>query len=307
MYKIRPASKADIPAIIGLWRVARPYDGIRRDSVESFFADSSHYQPEAALVAEADDGIAGFIIGVVREKAGMIPVFCVRPQDLGGGVADALLDKLTSFFEEQGLTVAEAGTAWESGLSKCGYDTRYVDILEVFERNGFKKVWSDEELDGDIEKDLVRFEIPDWASDARAALHAEGFTFSMCEPDMKDMYLRFMEDHFGGYKGWVQMAKEYVGGARETAFHLLAFRGDDVVGFTQCRFRRMWQIDATGVRKGLRRKKIGGVLVFLALEEMKRRGAERMCIGECPLDFYHIVGGEVMRRYQILRKALGGG
>ena len=307
MYKIRPASKADIPAIIGLWRVARPYDGIRRDSVESFFADSSHYQPEAALVAEADDGIAGFIIGVVREKAGMIPVFCVRSQDLGGGVADALLGRLTSVFQEKGLTVAEAGTAWESGLSKCGYDTRYVDILEVFERNGFKKVWSDEELDGDIEKDLVRFEIPDWASDARAALHAEGFTFSMCEPDMKDMYLRFMEDHFGGYKGWVYRAREHVEGTRECGLHLLAFRGDEVVGFTQCVLDQIWRIDATGVRKDLRRKKIGGVLVFLALEEMKRRGAERMCIGECPLDFYHIVGGEVMRRYQILRKALGGG
>ena len=124
---------------------------------------------------------------------------------------------------------------------------------------------------------------------------------------MRQDYLKFMEIHFGEYRGWCMRAQRYVDCKLESGFHLLALHADDIVGFTECVYDGDWHIYATGVRRDHRRKGIGSVLVFLALDEMKRRGAERMYIGECPYDFYKIVEGQILRRYMVMRKALASG
>ncbi|GAG49795.1 unnamed protein product, partial [marine sediment metagenome] len=117
----------------------------------------------------------------------------------------------------------------------------------------------------------------------------------------------FMDTHLNGYKGWREMARDYVAGEGDPRLRILAFRGDEVVGFTQLAKETSWYIPATGVRTDLRRKRIGPVLVFLALEEMVRRDADHMWICDCPLDFYKMVDGKITRRYVQLRKKLSDG
>lgn len=302
---IRSARESDIAELVDLWRLARPHDTVNPQSLADFFSSPGLYQPEAVLTAEKGADLAGFIIGTVREeREGRIPLFFVHPAWQDMQVADDLLRRVVSCFQKRGLPRAEAGTAWETDLSDCGYDTRYAGILAVFARNGFERAWPDEELDVDIVKDLRGLEIPGWASDARTALEGDGMRFALCGPEMRQDYLQFMLDRFSGYRGWCARAKRYVDCAEEPGFHLLALRGNGIVGFTECVFDGDWHIYATGVREDLRRRKIGSALVFLSLEEMKRRGAQRMYIGEAPLDFYHIVEGRILRRYMAMRKVL---
>lgn len=269
------------------------------------FDKSDFFRPEAVLVAELCGRIVGFAVGTVRGgQEGRIPLLFVDPAWQDTPVPDNLLARILDCFRGVGLSRAEAGTAWETGLSDCGYDTRYVDALAAFSRNGFKRVWSDQELDVDIVKDLRGLEIPQWVLDARARLESEGMRFNLCEAEMKREYLEFMLQDFGTHGGWCTRAKLYVDSHEEPGFHLLARLAGDIVGFTECVFDADWHIYATGVRESLRRKKTGSVLVFLSLDEMRRRGAEKMYVGEAPRDFYHILGGQVLRRYMVMSTAL---
>ena len=306
MYKIRRARNGDIPEIIELWRLTRPHDTIKQKSVERFFDDPTCYRSDTVLVAQADAVIIGFIVGVVdnRRRQGRIPVFFVHPNYLGCDTPDDLLNHVLDVFRAEGLALAEAGTSWGTGLSDCGYDSRYVDILDVFSRNGFERVWTDDELDVDIVRSLKDFSIPPWVLRIREKLEQVGIFFGFCEPEFRTKYLRFMKQHFRNYISWCERAEQYVESSDDPRLRVLAFRGNEIVGFTECRYEDGWHIDATGVREDLRRQGIGTVLVYLAMEEMKRQGAERMYVGECPYDFYKVIAGQVLRHYMVMRKTL---
>ena len=58
------------------------------------------------------------------------------------------------------------------------------------------------------------------------------------------------------------------------------------------------------MREDLRLKRIGKVLVFLAIEDIKRRGADRMCVSDCPVEFYRVIEGEIVRRYVMMGRSL---
>jgi GNAT superfamily N-acetyltransferase len=171
----------------------------------------------------------------------------------------------------------------------------------MFTRNGFEQT---DDAQVDIVKNLLGFTMPPWVTRAAESLHQQGITFDFCEPAFRQKYLQFMTEHLPGFSGWCEAAKDYVENEGDPRLRILAFHASTVVGFTAYSKDYDWYIWATGVRRDFRRKKIGSVLVFLALEEMKRRGASRMCISDCPYDFYKVVEGEVVRRYIWMAKAL---
>ena len=309
MVDIRTMRKSDVPRVVELWRAARPHDCVDRTKLEAFLDSSPFFRPDATLVAVDGDDVVGVIVGTARgEDQGRVPLFFASSQHADSRSADALLQRVLEVFRDAGMSDVEAGTSWETGLSDCGYDTRYEDIIGVLSRNGFRRVWSDDQLDVDILKDLRVFAPPPWVAEARAGLARDGFSFVPCTPALRQRYLAFMLEHFRSYGGWCTRAKEYVEGGRESGFHMLAFRDGDIVGFTECAFRvderpsGDWYLYATGVRPDLRRKKIGSVLVYESLAETKERGGDRACIGEAPLDFYRVVEGTVLRRYMVMRR-----
>ena len=91
---------------------------------------------------------------------------------------------------------------------------------------------------------------------------------------------------------------------QDPGLRVLARCGAEIVGFTALAKDRDWYIRATGVRPDFRWRRIGTVLVHLGMAEMKRRGAARMCVSNCPIEFYKVVDGEVVRRYVTLTKRL---
>ena len=305
MISIRPAHGSDVPNVIELWRSTRPHDYVDPTKLERFLNSSSFFLPEATLVAVDDGELAGFIVGTVRGKEeGRIPLLMVSRRHVNSPVGDGLLRRVLDFFMAAGLRRVEAGTSWETRLSDCGYDSRYTETIQIFLRNGFQKVWSDDELDADILKDLRTFEIPQSVSDARSALEQRGLDFGVCTPEMPGSYLDFMLRHFADYKRWCARAEAYVEHDSETGFHMLAMRDEEIVGFTECVLDSDWHVYATGVRSDMRRRKIGTVLVYLSFLEMKRRGAQEALVGEAPLDFYRVVHGQVLRRYMVMCRNL---
>ena len=177
------------------------------------------------------------------------------------GLGDELVGRIESFFRGIGVETANV----DELFFHQWMDTRYADLLAIFGRCGYEWIWQEHELDGDIYKDLQDFTLRDWIIQARESLANEGITFGFCEPQFRQAYLEFMDTHLTGYEGWRQMAREYVDGEGDPRLRILAFRGDEVMGFTQLAKETSWYIAATGVREELRRKRIGPVLVYLAL------------------------------------------
>jgi hypothetical protein len=113
-----------------------------------------------------------------------------------------------------------------------------------------------------------------------------------------------MLEHFGSYATWCDRAKANASIISASQFRLLAIQRDAIIGFTECCDRDGWHILATGVVEGSRRRKIGTVLIYLAAEEVRRRGGEVLWIGEAPYAFYRVIGGTVVYRFVTMRKTL---
>jgi len=297
---IRPATRDDVPDIVRLWNECLMYDRDDLEGVCAFF-DSEHYHPEGVLVATAGGEMVASIFAGAHGKTGWIPRLALHPDRAAGGLGEELVGRIEAFFRAGGVETAKVeGLFFHSWM-----DTRYTDLLAIFERCGYEWTWQEHELDGDVYKDLGGFTLPVWILNARNSLAAEGITFGFCEPHLRQAYLEFMDTHLAGYGGWRKRARDYVDEGGDPRLRILALRGDEVVGFAELAKETSWYIPATGVREDLRRRRIGPVLVHLALEEMVRRGADHMWVCDCPLDFYEtVIDGKVTRRYVQLRKTL---
>lgn len=270
-----------------------PYDKADQGRLDAFF-NSEYYEPNGVLVAEADTSIVGFVIGILQGDTGWIPVFFVHTKYVRGDVGDILLRHIMDFFLVRGGRYAKVGPFDYKVRFLNGIDSRYTEILGILSKNGFEVTDADQV---DIVKDLELFEMPIWVKEAYQSLHQENITFGFCEPIFLQKYQKFMMEHF---PYWYDPTEAQV----EPRLRILAFHSGDIIGFTVYAKEDYWYIWATGVRTDFRWKKIGSVLVFLALEEMKGRGASKMCISDCPLSFYKVVEGKVVRRYMCMGKAL---
>jgi GNAT superfamily N-acetyltransferase len=285
-----------------LWSLCLIHDPLDPQRLERFFDDPACYEPDAALVAEADGAIAGFIMGIANQgDTGWVPVFLVHPEHYAGDVGDSLLRQLEGLFSSRGVKRIRVEPLGGELRFFTGIDRRYQELLAILSRDGFA-VADDSQVD--IVKDLTSFEMPAWAAGAKKSLEKQGFTFGFCEPHLRQAYLEFMSTHFGGYGGWMIETRKYVEEGGDPRLRMLAFLSGEIVGFTAYAKEDDWYIWSTGVRQDLRGKKVGSVLVFLALEEMKRRSAARMCVYDCPIEFYKIPEGEVVRRYVMMAKDL---
>ena len=301
MQAIRPADKNDLSEIIALWSACLTHDQVDPELLEGFFENAGCYEPEGVLVAEVDGKIVGFIIGIGnRGDTGWIPLLLVHPEHLRSGVGDSLLLQVQGYLSERGARDVRVEPFGAEVRFFTGMDTRYVGLMDLLSRNGFH-VTDDSQVD--IVKDLEAFEMPGWVMKARRLLEPE-ITFGFCEPQFRQALLEFMSAHFSGYSSWCEALREYVEREGDPRLRVLAFRSGDVVGFTAFEKEVDWYTWATGVREDLRGRKTGSFLVHMALEEMKRRGAARMCISDCPIEFYKVVEGEVMRRYVMMCKSL---
>jgi len=304
MDTVRGASAPDIEDILTAWAVSMPYDPVSRSALEAFLSNPRYCQTGSAAVAEKDGEAVGFAAGIAAEEnAGWIPVFFVRPDLAGGRLADDLLDFVLEYLKRRGVTYVRAEPfEWSEARFFTGIDSRYSHILDILERRGFVRT---DESQVDIVKDLRDFRPADDVAAARLSLEREGFTFTLCDEVTRRPYLEFLDKYFERYQGWrIGIRRQLEAG--DLARHTLALLSGEVVGFCAFDKETDWYIWASGVREDLRLKGIGTILVYLALEEITRRGAERMLVSDCPIEFYKILNGRIERHYVMLGRKLGG-
>jgi ribosomal protein S18 acetylase RimI-like enzyme len=85
---IRPATKADVPKILALWRAAGAIPGATddADAIEALI----EYDADALLVADVDGALAGTVIGAWDGWRGNLYRLAVSPAHQRRGIATAL-------------------------------------------------------------------------------------------------------------------------------------------------------------------------------------------------------------------------
>ena len=144
---IRPATSADLPALgrLGatLMRVHYEFDhhrfmGPGRDPERGYaaFLATQLDDPDClVLVAEKDDGIAGYLYAGIeprswkelRERAGFIHDILVEPGNRRAGLAEALIDRALDWFRSRGVPRVLLWTAAPNAGAQ-----------RLFDRKGFR-------------------------------------------------------------------------------------------------------------------------------------------------------------------------
>lgn len=130
--KTRKISTKDVPQIISIQesiikkRVSKKWVQMIKDHLQK--------QEGIGFVASKDGQVVGFIIGEMKgegfglEQSGWIEVVGVHPRQMGGGIGQALAEKLFEFFKRKGIQDIYTAVRWDA-----------VDMISFFKSIGFDR------------------------------------------------------------------------------------------------------------------------------------------------------------------------
>lgn len=133
---VRPMNKKDITQAVNIHkRVIR--EGLSQDldyEITKLFDSFINKTPKTCLVAEINNDVAGFVIGVIKEwgfgveRSGWIEMIEVDPSIMGEGVGKSLGEALIKYFTKEGIKEVYTSVKWDSG-----------DLIAFFKSIGFDK------------------------------------------------------------------------------------------------------------------------------------------------------------------------
>ncbi|KYK34014.1 MAG: hypothetical protein AYK22_00845 [Thermoplasmatales archaeon SG8-52-3] len=133
---VRPMNVKDITQAVNIHkRVIR--EGLSQDldyEITELFVSFIKKTPKTCLVAEINNNVAGFIIGVIKEwgfgveRSGWIEMIEVDPKIMGKGVGKSLGEALIKYFTDEGIKEVYTSVKWDSG-----------DLIAFFKSIGFDK------------------------------------------------------------------------------------------------------------------------------------------------------------------------
>jgi ribosomal protein S18 acetylase RimI-like enzyme len=133
---VRPMNKKDITQAVNIHkRVIR--EGLSQDldyEITKLFDSFIDKTPKTCLVAEINNDVAGFVIGVIKEwgfgveRSGWIEMIEVDPSIMGEGVGKSLGEALIKYFTKEGIKEVYTSVKWDSG-----------DLIAFFKSIGFDK------------------------------------------------------------------------------------------------------------------------------------------------------------------------
>lgn len=106
MLSIRPATQADVPAVIALWHAAE-VEPTHTDDMESV-SQLLGRDPGALIVAEADHGLVGSVIAAWDGWRGSIYRLAVEPSQRRRGLGRRLVQAAESRLSEAGAARLQA-------------------------------------------------------------------------------------------------------------------------------------------------------------------------------------------------------
>ena len=262
-----------IEPVLDVWQRAlsdRKYDfQMHETKFRERVLNNPAFDPEGALVAEAEGKVVGFALAVALTEGntGFLSVLMVDPAYQRQGIGSALLKRAEAFLAHQGKEQIRTHGGNPIRFS-TGVDVTMPAYYFLLNR-GYRNQGS---LDLYMQMDFADFEWQEEVSGFIEESKKQGIRFGLCEANQSQALCRFLQEHFPGLEASV---KEVLTG--EPPYPVFVATDDpQVVGFSG----PLWvQPGGYGGFRGIamhpdyQRRKIGTVLFNLMCAEFKKRGA----------------------------------
>lgn len=313
MYSIRKFRYDDEESVINLWNKCLTRDPINSDTFHKRILLDPNFNRELCLVAEAEEVIVGFILGIVRkypyEERGMepdrawIPIMFVDSKYRVNRVGTSLLNEMEKLFiklNRKNVTLA----AYSPNYFFPGPDkVVYSDSIEFFKKRGYEVLGEAVGMD----KLLYDFKIPEEIYSIEGDLKREGYRVECFNKKYTLPLLEFMQENFPG--GWVRNAREALLKNRGEDTIILALDKDDaIVGYCQRAIDDLeGHFGPFGVSETLRGKRLGTVLFYKMLFDMYSKGIYHVWLAwtdGAAQKFYERAGMKVNKTHAVMKKSL---
>ncbi|MCP2241172.1 GNAT family N-acetyltransferase [Thermoanaerobacterium thermosaccharolyticum] len=299
--------------VIDLWNNCLTRDPIDQNIFHKKVILDENFNNELCLVAEDNNRIVGFILGMSRKypyeergtepEKGWISVVFVDKDYRFNGIGKKLVEEIEKRFINMGkrnITLA----SYSPNYFFPGPDKDvYSDSIEFFKKLGYQ------ELGEAVGMDMILydFKIPDEVKEIEKNLNEKGYRIETFKKIYSLPLLQFLQKHFPG--GWVRNARNALIKNKAEDTLLLAFdKNNDIVGYCQ---RAIDDIEGHfgpfGVDENLRGQKIGTVLFYKMLFDMYKRGIYHVWLAWTDGDaqrFYERAGMKVNKKHAIMKKIL---
>jgi mycothiol synthase len=299
---LRPLHQSDLTNLLALWNRSAPHDPLNTALLHEKIWEDVNFDARFTFGAEADGPLAGFIVGVVRDRpagrVGYIKLLAVdeafRQRETGSRLLEALEHRLAT----AEVTEIRVGESAPNYLTP-GVDVRYEAAQHFFEAHGYLRFAETHNMHAD----LVAHDFQ--TGEAERALAREGIEVRRAMAGDTVPVLQFLAG-----QDWAAWTEEVRRCFRNAPISLhLARRNGDVVGFAAYDSNNVgtgW-FGPMGTAEAARRQGIGGVLLKRCLRDLRAQGRTLATIPWVgPLEFYtDQVGAAVCRRFVRYQKRLG--
>ena len=294
--RILEMQQSDLSRVVDAIKALPYHPGIDTAWLRYRTLDDPTSARELLLLAKVEGNVAGVCFGCVRDNAGLITQFGVKPEYRRQGIATALFGEIESRFSARGITeilvggvapkyfdpgVLVTSTEALSFLLHRGYNTDRVSRVDM----------AVDLANSDLETAQAEKRMASMGIVARRAARSEIASAAQFARDIFSANWQFELSHAADFEPvpiFIALEKD----------RIVSFASYDVTG--PCRF------GPTGTHPAYRRRGIGATLLKMCLRSLRERGetvAEILWVG--PIGFYaRAVDARVHKVYWLFKKSL---
>lgn len=314
------ATRKDVPEIVELWNAAfgSNWPLTERLLLQSVEGDP-FYEAEGSWFARDGERVVGYILSKSMRDAGPelgrfqgrggIGALCVHPEYQRRGIGSELLNRAEEYLTFHGSPVT---TLYYPHHILPGIPEECATARQLFEERGYTG-WHE---CADLTRDLSDYVVPDKV--LRAIEQNPNVEIRPAREDESTPIVEMVAREFPG--GWTYSTKSHFERGGKASDLILAVEDGEVIGFCHTAdFHSNWLLPSTywfpllgekfgglgpvGLAKVHRKRGLGLALTALAVEDLKRRGVQKMAIDWTNLiAFYEQLGFQVWKKYRQCEK-----
>ena len=307
-------NSSDIPALLDLWNACLPNFPLSDKLLRQSMLDDPYYERDGCFIARDKEQIIGWVMAKSMRRAGAeigrfqnrggIGALCVHPDFQRHGLGTQLLTRAENWLDKNGSPLT---TLYFPHHLLCGVPVECEAALQLFRKRGLNQ-WHETY---DLKRDLHDFQMP---PQVLAALQNQpDVEIRPLQESESAPLMEFVLREFPGT--WDYSTRDHFRHQGAASDFMVAVENGVVIGFCHTNdFRSARLISSThwhgalgekfgglgpiGMAKSERKRGLGLALCAVAVEDLRARGVETMCIDWTGLiEFYSKLGFEVWKTY----------
>jgi ribosomal protein S18 acetylase RimI-like enzyme len=315
MIEYSHAARGDVPAIVALWNAAfGPNFPLTERLLLQTVDGDPFYETEGTWIAREGERLVGYVLSKTMREAGPelgrfqgrggIGALCVHPDYQRRGIGSTLLDKAEAHLTAHGSPLT---TLYYPHHILPGIPDECAAARALFEKRGYTG-WRE---CVDLMRDLSDYKLPEKV--LRALEANPTVEIRPARAEESTAIIEMVAREFPG--GWTYSTQSHFARGGKASDIIIAVEKAEVIGFCHtadidsgwllpsCYWfpllgERFGGLGPIGIAKEHRKRGLGLALTALAVEDLKKRGVQKMGIDWTNLvAFYEQLGFRVWKKY----------